>query len=332
MSTVAIRRHRLLTMLSWVMVLGCLACSSPSETVTSSTGRILEPPAPSAQVLLLTQPFAYDNTRKDSVAGAYAAQASLEVPADLAPQNKWVMFEGPVLENDLVAYRFYLDRRHRYDIYGKRVADLVMDTVSWDYHDVMDWGSDILKVGNSLGAGTPALHRDGKLYHLGEADAMRVEVGTDERGCAKVETVFTSLHLDGDKVHYVSETLTLCPGSQDLRVQLRASDGGLPRGFGFCAGIVNHQTDARILNSRDQTALYTWGDQSFHGDKLGMALVSSRVDRVSTSSDSLNHLLLFEPGDHEVSYTMLSGWELGVEPFATEAEFQKLVRQKLGLQ
>ncbi len=68
--------------------------------------------------------------------------------------------EGPAWENDIVGFRNYYDARNGIDIYGKRVHEMVLDSVGVkgrDYHELADWGMDILKVGNSLGAGAIAI-------------------------------------------------------------------------------------------------------------------------------------------------------------------------------
>ena len=70
--------------------------------------------------------------------------------------------EGPVWENDKVSCRTYFDTRNAKDIFGKTTSAMVMDTVGTygdKYYHTFDkkWGMDILKVGNSLGAGGLAI-------------------------------------------------------------------------------------------------------------------------------------------------------------------------------
>jgi len=281
---------------------------------------------PKAQALLLTQDFPYDNTRKDSIAGPYIQHTELAVPNDLGPQNKWVMFEGPVLENDMVAYRFYMDSRHRYDIYGKRVADLVMDTVGWNYHDIMDWGSDILKVGNSLGMGTPAIYYQDKIYHLGDAREMTVSTRMTEGGCAEVETLFSDIAIEGGKPFSVTETTTLCPGNRHATVQVGASEAGLPKGAAFCTGVVDHDIELQTLDANGRKALFSWGKQSYHGENMGMAVLAKAelVDR--HQEDSLSHVLIFKEGLTNVDYTFMSAWERDVVPVKSQAAFEEAIK------
>ena len=81
--------------------------------------------------------------------------------------------EGPAWENDVIAFRNYYDARNGVDIYGKRTALMVLDSVGVngrDYHTLADWGMDILKVGNSLGAGAIAIGIGDSLYRVGPCE------------------------------------------------------------------------------------------------------------------------------------------------------------------
>ena len=310
----------------WVPLLATLfpllaACNSsepptPQPLTPSTLGK--------AQALLLTQAFPYDDARKDSIAGPYVQQSRLEVPTDLSPQNKWVMFEGPVLENDVVAYRFYMDDRHRFDIYGKRVADLVMDTVGWDYHDVMDWGSDVLKVGNSLGMGSPAVVFEDSVYTFSNAKRKVVEVTEAGGERAAVRTTFEDLDIGGETVT-IQEDFSLAAGTPAAHIRLRVTEGVLPKGAQLATGVVIHDTEAAQQMTDDKVAVYSWGDQSYHGDKLGMAVVADKSTGAVYLAHPLTHLMVFSEGLTEVDYDMVSGWELGVQPVRTEGEFEAVL-------
>ncbi len=71
-----------------------------------------------------------------------------------------IQFEGPGWESDKIGYRIYLDWRNAIDIFGKKTDAMVLHNVGLDgfdsYHEMQDWGVDILKVGSALGIGTLA--------------------------------------------------------------------------------------------------------------------------------------------------------------------------------
>jgi len=90
--------------------------------------------------------------------------------------------EGPAWENEYVGFRNYFDLRNGIDIFGKLTNDLVLQYVGMkkppsdqqnynfeiSYHELSNWGMDILKVGNSLGAGAIALESGDSLYRIGD--------------------------------------------------------------------------------------------------------------------------------------------------------------------
>ena len=80
--------------------------------------------------------------------------------------------EGPAWENDKVGFRNYYDARNGMDIFGKKTARMVLDDAGirgQNYHELSDWGMDILKVGNSLGAGAIAIGVGDSIYRVGAA-------------------------------------------------------------------------------------------------------------------------------------------------------------------
>lgn len=101
------------------------------------------------------------------------------IPADLKQDNGLVFLEGPAWESNLVGYRYYIDDRTRFDIFGKTTNELVLNHVSGDYHEIGDWGADILSVGSSLGMGSPAVLTDTGLRTIDNVEEKFIEIVTD---------------------------------------------------------------------------------------------------------------------------------------------------------
>jgi len=123
--------------------------------------------------------------------------------------------------------RYYADSRHRFDVYGKTVSDLVMDTVSWDYHDIMDWGSDILKVGNSLGLGSPAIWYQDSLYTLSTCKGKVIEIVENGNDKSMIRTTFTALDIDGYKFDLIQDW-SISSGQPWSEINLKVTNGSLP--------------------------------------------------------------------------------------------------------
>ncbi|OAV43130.1 hypothetical protein A3850_000855 [Lewinella sp. 4G2] len=305
-----------------------MACQPTSPTDGQSADESVSEvrSSPTTQALLLTQPVAFDASDANRVEGAYVSQEKLTVPSDLSPQNKWIMFEGPVLENDRVAFRYYADSRHRFDIYGKSVSDLVMDTVSWNYHDIMDWGSDILKVGNSLGLGSPAIYTGGEVYALSDCEVKTIEVVESGGDLSLIRTTFKGLKVEGEQFDLVQDW-SIAPGDYYSTIELYLPSGEeLPEGMQFATGIVSHLPEATFGQAGDYSYLMNWGKQSYHKEQLGMAIVADTDYAPKQVTDPLSHLMVFENAPQRVSYRLIAVWERDQSGTKDEAGFLNQVR------
>lgn len=193
--------------------------------------------------------------------------------------NPIYQMEGPGIENDKVAFRIFFDERNGKDIYGKIVSDPILEKVglgaSW--HQLQDWGMDILHTGNSLGAGALAAKENQKLYRLGDADS----------------TTFTSLHegpleaalkLDfynwdiAKSLGNGSEKITMQKGDyyykNEVHVPLNANQD-------LVSGIANFgEFPLRHLVLNDKfSVIYTYGKQAEGTDgELGLAILFPTKD------------------------------------------------------
>lgn len=278
------------------------------------------------QALLSTQSFDFDIEDPNKISGDYIQHKKITVPSNLTAQNKWLMFEGPVLENDLVAYRYYADSRHRFDIYGKKVSDLVMDTVSWDYHNIMDWGSDILKVGNSLGLGSPAIWYQDSLYTLSVCEEKTIEILQSNSTKSTIRTTFKNLNID-DNIMDVVQDWSIEVGKPWSEVHLNVTNGELPKTMSFATGIVKHLSE--IIQGETDGHFYAmnWGIQSFHDQQLGMAVLANKQYQPRHIDNKLSHAYAFRPGLKEVRYRFLSAWEEDMNGVKDVNGFKKLVEE-----
>lgn len=277
------------------------------------------------QALILTQDFDFDINTKDKITGDYISRDKITIPQNLTPQNKWIMFEGPILENDLVAYRYYADSRHRFDIYGKTVDDLVMDTVSWDYHNIMDWGSDILKVGNSLGLGSPAVWYQDSIYTLSECDKKTIEVIEDGNNGSTVRTTFKNLTIV-DQSFDLQQDWSIVAGQPWCEMHLKVLNGTLPEGMKFATGIVKHLPEISEGKNSNNFYAYNWGKQSFHKENMGMAIHIALEYQPMLVQDDLSHVYAFRTGSQEVKYKFLSVWERDLNNIKDAEGFKNLVK------
>lgn len=237
----------------------------------------------------------------------YTQREALTVPEDLTPQNMWVMFEGPVWENDLVAYRFYMDDRFRTDIYGKKVRDIVMDTVGWDYHDLKDWGSDILKVGNSLGIGSPAIWYREKAYALSQTAKKDINIIANGPLRSILRVTFEGLEVDTFRLDLTVD-FEIQAGHQWTEVRLQ-SETPLPEGMQFATGIVKHTDQINAKRYDGVQAYYNWDNQSYHGQQLGFALMAKEAQGPVLYDSELDHLMVLNASNEAATYRFMAVWE-----------------------
>ena len=277
-----------------------------------------------ARALILTQPFDFAPTEKNKMTEAYQSKTKIIVPQNLTPQNKWFMFEGPILENDKIAFRYYADSRHRFDIYGKTVSELVMDTVSWNYHDIMNWGSDILKVGNSLGAGSPAIWYKDSIYTLSDCDTKTIEITENDGNTATIQTVFKGLKVEEQTLDII-QNQSIAAEESWTTVQLQSFSGKLPEGMYFATGIVKHLPEITEGKTAQNFYAMNWGTQSFHKENMGMAITVKKEYQPEKVSDELSHAYIFKDAQEEVSYRIVAAWERDLSGVKDELGFKKIV-------
>lgn len=307
---------------------GLFSCMEQSDSTKSDVAVSTLSPSVTkkTQALLLTQPLDFDPADKDKITGAYQANTKISVPDNLATQNKWIMFEGPVLENDVIAYRFYADSRHRFDIYAKTVPDLVMDTVGWQYHDIMDWGSDVLKVGNSLGIGSPAIWYLDSLYTLSQSSEKIIEVIENGNEQSVLRTTFKDLTI-ADQQFDLIQDWSIQAGEAWSEIRLQVVNGKLPEGMYFATGIVKHLPDINVGETSTFKYLSNWGKQSFHKENMGMAVLARKEFDPVSVADELSHAFAFKKADSEVSYRFLAAWERDNSKVRDSDGFNKLVEK-----
>ena len=119
------------------------------------------------------------NEQYEYQGGVFKPVKSLKVDEKHTDHSFDIQFEGPGWESDKIGYRLYLDWRNAIDIFGKKTDKMVLQNVGLDgfdsYHEMQDWGVDVLKVGDALGIGTLAFWNGEK--------AVRVEK-TDDISCS----------------------------------------------------------------------------------------------------------------------------------------------------
>jgi Domain of unknown function (DUF4861) len=300
------------------------------------TTAIAQPVSP-LQVVFKRQPHEFLPASPKEITGPYRNIDSLQVPSGMT-NNNWVKFEGPVWENQFIAYRFYADTRHRFDIFGKKTPQLVLDTVGLDYHDVKNWGTDVLKVGESLGMGSPAFFIGDSAHAFTQWQEKTVVITEKTSEYIEIVTSFKGLLSPSGPID-LRQIIEFYPDSRWTKVILLVEAGNW-EGWRFCAGIGKHEKavlstgNSKKIPKNDPRRMQwigTNGPQSIHGHQLGMAVAASTQYAPRYHSDRLNHLLVLDANTTIVEYFLMAAWELDASKLNGRSDFKKLMAEQLKL-
>lgn len=269
------------------------------------------------------------------------------LPTDFTKQKlPPFLTEGPAWENDKVAFRLYLDARNTKDIYGKTTSKMMMDTVGTNpansYHNIADWGMDILAVGKSLGAGALAMSvplsngRD-SLVRLGGNNIERIsfEIVADGPVRAMFRMRYKNWLLKNDvaPVNLVEE-ISIWGGK--YYYQSRVSVGNAPTNAKLVTGIVNLKTKKRSeINNENYKVVYTYDGQSENKDQLGLAIIVTTENFISfgaaptSKSDVLDtYTVLMPVKPNATEFRFVAGWERSDLLFTREENFRRYLENE----
>ena len=254
--------------------------------------------------------------------GAFQNVSFLRVPPEHTDHSFYVRYEGPGWESDKVGYRFYLDWRNAIDIYGKKTPDMVLQNVGQDgfesYHEMSDWGMDVLKVGDALGIGSLGMWVDGKAERVSVTDSVTCRIAADGPVVSKIQTSYYGW-LVGDGAFDVVSDLVICAGSRITWHGVEVT--GDPENL--CTGLVKHE-NTTVLQSDSDTGwsyLALWGEQSLAGDDLGIVVFYRFEDLVEVTEDELNYAVVLRPEDGRVTYGFAAAWEQEPDGIRTKEAF-----------
>ena len=247
----------------------------------------------------------------------------------------YYQMEGPGIENDKVAFRAFFDSRNGKDIYGKTVDTPVLEKVGVGatWHEMQPWGMDILKVGNSLGAGALAIEEDNRIYRLADADTAVFQSLYAGALQAAFDLNFTGWDVGTGK-RTGSETVSVTKGAfcykNDIRLALHMNQH-------LMAGIANFGVDTVVYKKHNASfsSISTYGKQA-EGTQtnLGLAIMFSSGDYMSNkTADTASVIpntsyvvLKRSPGNKKVIY-LFACWEKTDPRFHTQQGFNDYLQR-----
>lgn len=198
--------------------------------------------------------------------------------------------EGVNWENDKIGFRNYFDCRNVKDLFGKRLPRLVIDKIHTpemgSYHDLADWGMDVLHCGSSLGSGGLALLKNDSLFRLGSTEVYEYRKIVEGPVRSVFELRYKGWEVDGEMMEAV-ERISIYPGKYWFESDVTFT--GCPEGSQIVTGIVTSQLkrDPFAFKAGDFQCIGTHDVQSLNNDELGMAVIVpfSEAGKIGRTSD-----------------------------------------------
>jgi len=252
--------------------------------------------------------------------------------------------EGPAWENDKIAFRLYFDIRNGKDIFGKRTSTMMMDTVGAkpksNYHQLSNWGMDILHAGKSLGSGALAL-----LVPTSTKDTL-IRLGGDQvtntvyqqLADGPVRAVFTITYdwlVMGKPMRIVEQT-SIWGGQYFYEDKLTVT--GAPKNALLVAGIASFYNNTfQSFNQGKCGVIFSYGNQSENKDALGMAIVVPNNNLAftgSTPNQASEILNTYISAQHINSsspcrFRFYGGWEVTDPLFASASYFKTMLNNEV---
>lgn len=244
--------------------------------------------------------------------------------------------EGPAWENDIVGFRNYYDARNGMDVFGKRSSEMVLDKAGIDgqnYHELDDWGMDILKVGNSLGAGAIALGIGEEIYRVGPAEEAGFRLITEGPVRSVFDLTFKGVPA-GDRSYDIVHRIAIYAGDHFYRSKVWVE--GLQGDEVLYTGIVDmHELPVFDVDSEGFKIFGTHGNQGFKDEVLGLGVIIPahqflHYKAAPKSGEGIieTHMTALQLSEGvPAEYAFVAGWELQNAGFSNAFYFKDILQK-----
>lgn len=257
-------------------------------------------------------------------------------------------------ENDKIGFRNYFDCRNVKDLFGKLKPDLILDKLSLpemgNYHNLNDWGMDVLHCGSSLGSGGLALLKNDSLYRLGSTDVYEYRKIIEGPVRSVFDLIYKGWNVDGDDLQAV-ERISIYPGNYWFESDVTVT--GCPVGSQIVTGIVTShlKREPFRFEAGNYQCIGTHDVQSLNKDELGMAVLVplKEAGKIGRTTDinffKLGYKTVAEKGFSNIisetyyigqkcksgvaaKHYFLSVWGLDKDQWKTEEGFRKYIAEE----
>ncbi|WP_373497206.1 DUF4861 domain-containing protein [Aquiflexum sp.] len=262
------------------------------------------------------------------VGGEFYNVNELHVPLEHTDHSWFIRYEGPGWESDMVGYRFYLDWRNGVDVFGKTVSEPILQLVGQDgfdsYHEMQDWGMDVLKVGKTLGVGSIATFIDGKARRVDVTDSLFAAIANNGPIYSSILTKYYGWDLGYTKTT-ITSNISIHAGTRLTKQELHSSESI----ENFATGLIKDPKAELLLGGEGEAYGYlaTYGKQSLNDDLLGIAVIFPKERLIEITDDGLSHVVVLNPIKQRITYYFLAAWEKEKDGIKSKEEFVDYLEQ-----
>lgn len=261
--------------------------------------------------------------------GVFKPVKSLKVDKKHTDHSFDIQFEGPGWESDKIGYRIYLDWRNAIDIFGKKTDKMVLHNVGLDgfdsYHEIQEWGVDILKVGDALGIGTLAFWNGEKAVRVEKTDGIFCSVESGDKS-SKVIVKYSDWEINNTKTD-VKTTLEIEEGSYLTKYAVELSEE-LPN---LATGIIKlPETETAVFTDIKPgwSCFVTFGKQSLENDRLGLCIFFKTSELIQQTTDKYSHVIVLKPQNKKLTYYFGAAWEQDASGVKSINDFKSLLKEQ----
>jgi hypothetical protein len=257
-------------------------------------------------------------------------------------------------ENDKIGFRVYFDCRNVKDLFGKLKPDLIIDKIHTpelpNYHDLAEWGMDVLHCGSSLGSGGLAILKNDSLFRLGSTKVYEYQKTVEGPVRSIFELRYSGWNVNGELMEAV-ERVTIYPGKYWFESDVTFK--GCSDEDQIVTGIVTSRLK-RVpfeFKAGGFQCIGTHDAQSLNNDELGMAVIVplAETGKIGRTTDinffKLGYETVVEKGFSNIisetyyigqkcknnvpaKHYFFSVWGLDNEQWKTEDGFRKYITQE----
>ncbi len=277
----------------------------------------------------LSHKFGGEWRGREYIGGTFRNVQYLRVPPEHKDHSWFIRYEGPGWESDMVGYRMYLDQRNAVDVFGKRVTEPVLKKIGGDgfdsYHELQDWGMDVLKVGKSLGVGSIGMHTSSGAVRVEKTDSVTCRITEDGDVYSSFLTRYLGWDTGSGKIDLDSR-ISIHAGTRltHNRIMIKGSIDNL------CTGLIKDEK-SRLFTSKGNADNYgyiaAYGKQSLNDDNLGIVIFFKPSLFQEFTEDKLSHIVKLSPKDGTVDFYYAAAWELERNGIKDEPAFIEYVEK-----